>query len=231
MGRREEMYNIVLIEDNKEIQEINKRMLIQCGGYHVRLAKNLAEARERLTEAEPDLIVLDIMLPDGNGLDFLKELRLTTDIPVLLLTAHSEPGATVKGLRAGGDDYLSKPYDNDELLARIESLLRRASRLPKTLTKGKLTLNINSGMAFIDGKDLLLSPKEFAVLHFLALNEGKTVNAQFLYQEVWGLPLFNKQTLKNRISELRKKLEETTSDCYIESVRGEGYCFIRNKKE
>jgi DNA-binding response OmpR family regulator len=86
-------------------------------------------------------------------------------------------------------------------------------------------------MAFMDGRALLLSPKEFAVLLFLAQNEGKTVNAENLYQEVWGLPLFNKQTLKNRISELRKKLEEATSDCYIESVRGEGYCFIRNKKE
>jgi DNA-binding response OmpR family regulator len=225
------MFNILLVEDNREIQEINKRLLIQCGGYHVRLAKNLAEARECLSEAEPDLIVLDIMLPDGNGLDFLEELRLTTDIPVLLLTALSEPGDTVKGLRAGGDDYLPKPYNNDELLARIESLLRRVSHPPKTLTKGRLMLNVNSGMAFIDGRDLLLSPKEFAVLLFLAQNEGKTVNAENLYQEVWGLPLFNKQTLKNRISELRKKLENATSDCYIESVRGEGYCFIRNKKE
>jgi DNA-binding response OmpR family regulator len=222
------MYNILLVEDNLEIQEVNKNMLIQCGGYRVRLAKNLAEARERLAEAEPDLIVLDIMLPDGSGLDFLQELRRSADIPVLLLTALGEPSDTAKGLRAGGDDYLAKPYDNDELLARIESLLRRASRPQKTLTKGRLALNVNSGMAFIDGRDLLLSPKEFAVLLFLAQNEGKTVNAEYLYREVWGLPLFNKQTVKNRISELRKKLEDAASGCYIESVRGEGYCFVRN---
>jgi DNA-binding response OmpR family regulator len=223
------MHNILLVEDNREILEANKNLLIQCGGYRVRLARNLAETRERLAEAEPDLIVLDIMLPDGNGLDFLEELRRDTDIPVLLLTALGGPGDTAKGLRAGGDDYLTKPYDNDELLARIESLLRRVSRQSKTLIKGRLMLNVNSGMAFIDGRDLMLSPKEFAVLLFLAQNEGKTVNAENIYQEVWGLPLYNKQTLKNRISELRKKLEDATSDCYIESVRGEGYCFIWNK--
>lgn len=224
------MRNILLVEDNREIQEVNKNMLVQCGGYSVRLAKNLAEARKRLTEAEPDIMVLDIMLPDGSGLDFLEELRRNTDIPVLLLTALAEPRDTVKGLRAGGDDYLAKPYDNDELLARIEVLLRRTSRPPKTLTKGRLMLNMISGMAFVDGKDLLLSRKEFAVLFLLAQNERKTVNAEYLYREVWGLSLFNNQTLKNRISELRKKLEDATSDCYIESVRGEGYCFIRNKK-
>jgi DNA-binding response OmpR family regulator len=224
------MKNILLVEDNRKIQEINQRMLIQCGGYRVSLAGNLAEARERLTEAEPNLIVLDIMLPDGSGLDFLEELRRDTDIPVLLLTALAEPDDTVKGLRAGGDDYLSKPYDNAELLARIESLLRRTSRPPKTLVKGRLTLNMISGMAFVDGKDLLLSHKEFAVLLLLAQNEGKTVSAEYLYKEAWGLPMNDNRTLLKHISDLRKKLENETTPCEIVNVRGEGYCFKQNKK-
>jgi DNA-binding response OmpR family regulator len=222
------MRNILLVEDNKEIQKVNKNMLIRHD-YNVRLAKNLAEAQEHLTEAEPDLIVLDIMLPDGSGLDFLKSLRQDTDIPVLLLTALAEPGDTVKGLQAGGDDYLAKPYDNAELLARIESLLRRASRTPKTLVKGRLTLNMISGMAFVDGKDLLLSHKEFALLLLLAQNEGKTINAEYLYEEVWGLPMNDNRTLKKHISELRKKLEDETSGYEIANVRGEGYCFILNE--
>jgi DNA-binding response OmpR family regulator len=223
------MRNILLVEDNRDIQEVNKNMLIRRGGYHVHLAKNLAEAQERLTEAVPDIIVLDILLPDGSGLDFLEDLRQNTDIPVLLLTALAKPGDAVKGLRAGGDDYLTKPYDNAELLARIESLLRRASHLPKTLTKGRLTLNMISGMAFINGRDLLLSPKEFAVLLLLAQNEGKTVSAEYLYTEVWGLPMNDIRTLKKHISELRKKLETETNDCEIVNVRGEGYCFMQNK--
>jgi DNA-binding response OmpR family regulator len=222
------MRNILLVEDNREIQEVNKNMLIQCGGYSVRIAKNIAEAWERLAEIEPDIIVLDIMLPDGSGLDFLEELRLSNDIPVLLLSALAEPGDIVKGLRKGGDDYLAKPYYNDELLARIESLLRRTSRPPKTLTKGSLTLNMISGMAFVDGKDLLLSHKEFAVLYLLAQNEGKTISSDSLYKEIWGLPLNDSRTLLKHISELRKKLEDETTDCEILTMRGEGYCFIQN---
>jgi DNA-binding response OmpR family regulator len=204
-------------------------MLVRRGGYYVRLAKNLAEARERLTEAVPDIIVLDIILPDGSGLDFLEELRQNADIPVLLLTALAEPGDAVKGLRTGGDDYLAKPYDNAELLARIETLLRRASRLPKILAKGRLTLNVISGLASVNGRDLLLLRKEFAVLLLLAQNEGETVSVEYLHKEVWGLPMDDNRTLKKHISALRKKLEDETSGCEIENVRGEGYCFTRNK--
>jgi DNA-binding response OmpR family regulator len=169
------------------------------------------------------------MLPDGSGLDFLEELRRNTDIPVLLLSALAEPGDTVKGLRAGGDDYLAKPYDNAELLARIESLLRRTSRPPKPLAKGRLTLNMISGMAFVDGRDLLLSHKEFAVLLLLAQNEGKTVSTEYLYKEAWGLPMSDNRTLLKHISDLRKKLEGETTAFEIVNVRGEGYCFKQNK--
>jgi DNA-binding response OmpR family regulator len=224
------VYNILLVEYNNKIQEANKNMLIRRGGYNIRLANNLAEAWKQFSEDEPDIIVLDIMLPDGSGLDFLERLRQDTDIPVLLLTAPGEPGDTVKGLQAGGDDCLTKPYDNDELLARIESLLRRASRPLKKLKKGLLTLNMISGMAFVNGRDLLLSRKEFAVLLLLAQNEGKTVSPEYLYREVWGLPMNDNRTLKKHISELRKKLENKTSGCEITNVRGEGYCFTQNKK-
>jgi DNA-binding response OmpR family regulator len=225
------MYDILLVEDNRDIQEVNKNMLIRRGGYHVRLAENVASAREHIAKAEPDIIILDILLPDGSGLDFLEELRQDTDIPVLLLTALAEPGDAVKGLRAGGDDYLAKPYDNAELLARIESLLRRTSRPTKTLTKGSLTLNMISGMAFVDGRDLLLSPKEFAVLLLLAQNEGKTISAEYMYEEIWGSPMTDNRTLKKHISELRKKLETEPGGGEIENARNKGYRFMQNRKE
>jgi DNA-binding response OmpR family regulator len=224
------MYNILLVEDNQDIQEVNKNMLIRSGDYQVSLAENIAEARQHIAEAEPDIIILDILLPDGSGLDFLEELRQDTDIPVLLLTALAEPGDAVKGLRAGGDDYLAKPYDNAELLARIESLLRRTARPPKILTKGKLALNIFSGIAAVDGKDLLLSPKEFAVLLLLARNEGETVSAEYLYKEIWGVPLTDDRTLKKHVSQLRKKMERGPGGGEIENARGKGYRFTQEKK-
>jgi DNA-binding response OmpR family regulator len=220
------MRNILFIEDDKDIQEVNKNMLERRGGYAVRLAMNLGEARERIKEAPPDIIVLDIMLPDGNGLDFLRELRRDADIPVLLLTALGESGDVVRGLKEGGDDYLVKPYDNDVLLARIESLLRRTERMPKTLAKGSLVLDIISGRAFINNNDLLLTQKEYAVLFLLAQSEGTIMSADSVYEKVWKRSLGDdKNTLQATISNLRKKIEP--SGYTIAVIRGQGYVFER----
>jgi len=223
------MHSILLVDDNKDIQKINKEMLERRGDYEVRLAMNLAEAREQIEERRPDLIILDIMLPDGSGLDFIKELRHENnfkykDIPVLLLTALGDSVDVVKGLNTGGDDYLSKPYDNAVLLARIESLLRRTSRVPKKLTKGSLTLDIIAGRAFIDGRDLLLTPKEFAVLLLLMQNEGRVISVEAIYTNVWKQSPdadIDTNTLKATISNIRKKLEP--SGLTIDASRGKGY--------
>ena len=116
------------MEDNEDIQRANKRTLEKYGGYNVRLAMNLSEARKQITTAEPDLMVLDILLPDGNGLDFLRELRASLScFPVLLLSVLGKAGDIVNGLQAGADDYMAKPYENAVMLARIESLLRRVA--------------------------------------------------------------------------------------------------------
>jgi DNA-binding response OmpR family regulator len=201
-------------------------MLKRRGGYAVRTAMNLAEARQRIKESVPDLIVLDIMLPDGNGLEFLRNLRGDSDIPVLLLTALGESSDVVAGLRAGGDDYLAKPYDNEVLLARIELLLRWAERVPKTLAKGPLIADITAGRAFINGNDLLLTQKEFAVLFLFMQNEGTTMSAEDLYEKVWKRPLGDdKNTLQATISCLRKKIGD--SGYVISASRGRGYIFQR----
>ena len=224
------MNNILLIEDNKDIQKLNKETLERRGAYKVRLAMNLAEAKEQIAEQVPDLIVLDIMLPDGSGLDFIRELRdgNVKDIPVLLLTALGESDDVVKGLNMGGDDYLSKPYNNDIFLARIESLLRRTSRVPKTLTKGPLALDIIAGRAFIDGRDLLLTQREFAVLLLLTQNEGHILSAQTIYKNVWKQSTqIDTNTLKATISNIRKKIE--SSGYAINVLRGQGYTFGAGK--
>jgi len=228
------MRSILLVDDNKDIQRLNKEMLERRGDYEVRLAMNLAEARKQIAEHRPDLVILDIMLPDGSGLDFIKELRNRNDekdIPVLLLTALGESVDVVKGLDTGADNYLSKPYDNSVLLAHIESLLRRTSRVPKTLTKGPLTLDIIAGRAFIDGRDLLLTQKEFAVLLLLIQNEGSVISAETIYSNVWKQSPdadIDTNTLKATISNIRKKIEP--SGCEINVSRGKGYIFREIRK-
>jgi DNA-binding response OmpR family regulator len=204
------MRNILLIEDDREIQENNKDLLESSGGYAVRTAMNIAEARKQLSKELPDIIVLDIMPPDGSGLDFIKEIN---DIPVLCLIA-------------GGDDYLAKPYDNNILLARIESLLRRTeSYVPKIMTKGPLTLDIITRRAYIDNNNLQLTHKEFSCLFLLAQNEGHIISARAIYEQLWNHKSEdNKNTLKATISTLRKKIK---SSGYVITVsREQGYTFI-----
>ena len=139
---------ILLVEDNEEIMYGNARMF-EMEGYEPDVALTLAEARGLIGERKPDAIVLDIMLPDGSGLDFMKELRKSENagIPVILLTGLSTKADILRGLKSGGDDYLTKPYDFDELLVRLEALLRRAARVPETITQGALTLDPLAGQA------------------------------------------------------------------------------------
>ena len=209
---------ILLIEDNEQILRGNERML-KRRGYTVATALTLAEARTRLEEQMPHAIVLDIMLPDGSGLDFMREIRRShrdashdiSNVPILLLTGLTTPEDVVRGLSEGGDDYLAKPYDFDVLLARIEALLRRvrqtAVQFPKILTKGALQLDIIANRAFLDGSDMLLTPKEFALLLMMVQNEGKGHSTEYLYETIWkGTSSSDSSAVKTAISRLRSKL-------------------------
>ena len=232
---------ILLVEDNEQILRGNERML-KRRGYTVAAALTLAEARMSLEEQIPAAIVLDIMLPDGSGLDFLRELRMAngelrikekeqsqlsiinsqlatrqsqlsilnsqlSNIPILLLTGLTTPEDVIRGLSGGGDDYLAKPYDFGVLLARLEALLRRAGLIPKTLTKGALLLDIIANRAFLDGSDMLLSPKEFALLLLMVQNEGRPLSAASLYEAIWKLPLgADTSVIRTAVSRLRQKL-------------------------
>ena len=214
---------ILLVEDNLQILQGNERML-KRRGYDVASALTLAEARSRMAEKMPDAIVLDIMLPDGSGLDFMRELRNTlhdkSRVPILLLTGLVTPEDVVRGLSSGGDDYLAKPYDFDVLLARIEALLRRAGQIPKTLTKGALQFDIMASRAFLNGRDMQLSPKEFALLLLMAQNEGRLLSASLLYETVWKLPQAeDNNAVKTAVSRLRHKLGD---DFTIENDKQQG---------
>ena len=217
--------SILLVEDNEQILYGNERML-KRHGYDVTTALSLREARERIATITPDAIVLDIMLPDGSGLDFMRELRRESNVPILLLTGLTTPDDVVRGLTDGGDDYLTKPYDFDILMARIEALLRRSRRLPDALQKGSLKLDVTAGQAFVNGEDLLLTQKEFALLLTFAQNEGVTMSLEHIYEKIWKAPIGNDSSaLRRQISNLRSKLEEGHCGYTLSTVYSEGYRF------
>jgi DNA-binding response OmpR family regulator len=218
---------VLLVEDNEQIMEGNRRMLLR-EGFDTPAALTLAEARAHIAERKPDAIVLDIMLPDGSGLDFMRELRESKNcgIPTLLLTGLTTKEDTIRGLKAGGDDYLTKPYDFSELMARIDALLRRAERVPDIISKGRLTLDVTAGVAAVDGIDLLLNKKEFALLLIFVQNEERVIDNEYLYERVWKSPMANdSNALNTTMSRLRPKIKGS-GWCIVLS-KGVGYCFER----
>ena len=217
---------ILCVEDNPAVQMMNKPLL-ESKGYMVKMATTIAEAWDAVSKAMPDLIILDIRLPDGNGLDFLREIRKTSAVPVIALTNSKEERDIVEGLARGCDDYIPKPYSLPILGARIDALIRRAEHVPDTVTKGALTLKVNYNKAFVNDKDIGLSPNiEFSLLNYFFKNENKTLTPELLYQEVWGQPMAgNDRALITAVSEVRKKLEASCSGFTVRTVRGKGYCF------
>jgi DNA-binding response OmpR family regulator len=216
---------ILLVEDDINLLNSN-RLLLESEGYHVLTAGTLAAARKHMKKTRPDAVVLDIVLPDGNGLAFLEELRRATDTPVMLLTALGTDADVMRGLEKGGDDYLPKPIADGVFLTRIKAIMRRASSVPETLTKGALKLNILSGQAFLDEEDMMLAQKEFNLLSLFVQHENKTLATGYLYEKAWGQPMkCDANAVKVMVSRLRKKLEE--SDYTITAEYGEGYRFTK----
>jgi len=218
---------ILLVEDEENVQDFNKRLLARAG-FAVQTAMTLTDARGILEQQAIDAMILDIGMPDGNGLDFLRELRQTSRIPVLMLTGYVKKSDVLKGFDSGCDDYLTKPYQFTELLARLKRLLYRVEQVPETVTRGRLTLKPSPMIALLDGEDLLLTHKEFSLLMLFAQNEDKTISAAYLYEKVWNQDMLGEvNALKQQVSNLREKIAE--SGYVIAAVRGEGYRFERKK--
>ena len=222
---------ILLVEDDKRILHTNKRML-ESEGFQVYCAETLAEARATMAVHAPDVVVLDIRLPDGSGLDFCAEIHNTVTVPVLFLTALDAQEDIIQGFEAGGNDYIAKPYDMDEFLARIKAqynlvrMLRSEVSKNRNLVRGLLTLDVMVARAYLNGMDLLLAPKEFALLLFLMQHEGESFSNEHLFRHIWQQPINNSShALKNAAYRLRKKLEG--SGYTVVATRGEGYRFER----
>ena len=228
---------ILLVEDNPKVMRNNITMLISRGAT-ILAAENLAEARLKLASFfddnhktaglnVPDAAAIDIMLPDGSGLDLLHEIRKVSSLPILLLTAKGASQDIVTGLSLGADDYLAKPYDLNVFVARLSALLRRSQTVNDSIGFGPLYLDLISNQAFYKGKDLLLTQKEFALLFVLIQNKDNMISADSLYEKVWGLPVNDgTSALKVHMSNLKKKLS-VTGNFVVETTRGEGYHLIK----
>jgi len=188
---------------------------------------DITEAAMFIGERMPDAVVLDIGMPDGSGLDFLREFRKTSKVPVLLLTGYGEDTDIIKGYDNGCNDYLPKPYTFGVLLVRLKSLLQSAEQIPERIKRGALYLDVQSGQAFANGKDLLLTQKEFFLLLLFIQNEDTIMNAEYLYEKVWGQPM-NKdmQAIKKAAHRLRSSLED--SGYTIAVTRAKGYTFEKS---
>lgn len=226
--------HILLVEDEAEIASFIRRGLSE-EGYAVTWAVEGEKALE-LLHAEPvDLVLLDIRLPGISGIEVLEAVRERwMDLPVMMLTALDAIEDRVKGLRAGADDYLPKPFDFEELLARIEALLRRApgaSSAPNVHRHGTLTLDPDAHTCTCDGEPMDLTPKEFDLLAYFMAHPGRALTRDDIHRNVWGHN-FDRGTnlIDVYVAYVRGKLDEADCDHRIETVRGVGYRYVPPEK-
>ncbi|MGZ5336591.1 MAG: response regulator transcription factor [Solirubrobacterales bacterium] len=220
---------MLVVEDDEAIADVLRRSL-RAEGHDVRSA---ADGVEALSEAErfvPDLVVLDLGLPRIDGAEVCKRLRAESDVPILILTARSETEDRVSGLDSGADDYIVKPFERQELLARIRALLRRRPpRGSASIVVGDLSLNPDSREVHRGEREIELTKREFELLEYLAENQRLVVSRERLLEEVWGYdPTDDTNTIDVFISNLRRKLEEGGEPRLLHTKRGAGYVLKAN---
>jgi DNA-binding response OmpR family regulator len=215
---------VLVVEDDTDIAGVLRRSLDK-EGYEVRVAGDGVTALDEAGDFEPDAVVLDLGLPRLDGVEVCRRLRGDGDVPILILTARDAIEARVEGLDSGADDYLVKPFEREELLARLRALLRR--RPPRGsgfLVVGDLRLNPGTRQAFRDERELELTAREFELLEHLMRNARIVVSRQALLDEVWGYhPFAETNTVDVFISNLRRKLEQEGEERVLHTIRGAGY--------
>ena len=215
---------VLVVEDDEDIADVLRRSLRQ-EGHEVRTAVDGEDALKLASEFVPDLVVLDLGLPRLDGVEVCRRLRSEGDVPILILTARTDTGDRVEGLDAGADDYLVKPFERAELLARMRALMRRRPpRGTASLKVGDLALNPGTREVTRGGRTLDLTNREFELLEFLMRNERLVISRERLLEEVWGYdPTSMTNTIDVFISNLRRKLEEGGEDRILHTKRGAGY--------
>ncbi len=217
---------ILVIEDEHQIADLLRRGLT-FKGYLVDTAASGEEGLDKARDNPPDLVILDLMLPEMSGEEVCRRLRegLDPDLPIIILTAKDATEDKIAGLDAGADDYITKPFNFEELLARIRASLRRRQPQEKSIIRvGDLTLNLASREAMRGERKLDLTTREFDLLEFLARNEGHVVSKEAIFERVWGYSFdIDSDAVKVYISYLRSKLTAGGEPDMIHTVRGIGY--------
>lgn len=224
------MYNIIVCDDEKDIVSALE-IYLTAEGYHVFRAENGREALTLAQNEDVHLMLLDVMMPQMDGLETLTRLRELSNIPVILLTAKSEDSDKILGLNVGADDYVTKPFNPVEVLARVRSQLRRYLQLgagsvrPASIVIGGIELDDSAKTVTVDGEPVTLTPKEYDILRFLMTNAGAVFTPAEIYRRVWGdIPLNAAGAIAVHIRHLREKLEiDPAEPRYIKVVWGKGY--------
>jgi len=225
-------YKILVIDDDKELCALI-RQSVAVESIDADHCYSGADGLAMLQKNDYQLILLDVMMPGLDGFQTMEKIRQKSSVPILMLTSKNDSTSKVRGLRSGADDYLTKPFDMDELIARVVSLIRRYTRFNTTgdhsqpLTYQGLTIDMDSRSVTTQNGTFELPPKEFDLLLFCAKNQGKILTKQQIYEEVWGESyVYDDSNIMAIISRLRKKIEPDSGvPYYIQTVKGIGYRF------
>lgn len=214
---------IFLVEDNEAII-MGLQYLLEQEGYECLAARRRREAERMLQNELPDLMLLDIGLPDGDGYQLCQALRQQYDFPIIFLTAREEEEDVVRAFDLGADDYIIKPFRNRELLSRIKNVLRRGSKDREVLQCGSITLDVESGKVRVSGREVALTKLEYKILSSMMSYPGKLFTRDEILSDIWDISgnFVNDNTLSVTIKRLREKLGDTEGRC-IKTVRGIGY--------
>ena len=222
--------SVLIVEDDNNIADL-LRMYLEKEGFGVRIAADGGAALQEFAKGAPDLILLDVMLPVLDGWGVLRRVRETSKVPVIMLTAKGETTDKVSGLKMGADDYITKPFEMKEVLARIEAVLRRGGgaeeKAPsKRLVFDKLIIDLDAFELIVDGKKVDTPPKEMELLYHLASTPNRVYTRNQLLDEVWGFDYFgDSRTVDVHIKRLREKLEGVSDQWSLKTVWGVGYKF------
>ncbi len=218
----------LIVEDDGNIAELI-RLYLEKDGFTVRTAEDGKTGLAETKVFEPDIVILDVMLPGMDGWMVCKEIRKFSDVPIIFLTAKGETYDKVSGLEMGGDDYMVKPFDAKELIARVHAVMRRKGGDiigDKKLTYDKLVINLDSYELLVDGKKVDTPPKEMELLYHLAASPNRVFTRNQLLDEVWGFDYFgDSRTVDVHIKRLREKLDGVSGKWILKTVWGVGYKF------
>lgn len=223
------MKDILIIDDDRFITDSVGRFL-GAHGYDIRRCHTAGDGFRTISETQPDLLVLDLGLPDQDGVSLCRRVRSQWKFPILMLTSRGESMDKVIGLEVGADDYLTKPFDANELLARIRALLRRVGEYnsdkesDQQIKVGPVTINHSARTVLVNGRSLETTETEFKIIAYLAANSGRAISREMLFETIWGFDIeFSSNSLEVLIYRLRQKLEQAGGKGLIKTIRGYGY--------